>query len=51
MVGELNISSSEQAPGSAFHPRDENTTMNCGFLGSFWCNKKLDPERKIPDGS
>ena len=39
------ISRSEQAPGSVFHPRDENTKIDCGFLGPFWCNKKLDPER------
>ena len=38
-------SRSEQAPGSVFHPRDENTKIDCGFLGPFWCNKKLDPER------
>ena len=39
------ISWSEQAPGSVFHPRDENNQIDCGFLGPFWCNKKLDPER------
>ena len=38
-------SRSEQAPESVFHPRDENTKIDCGFLGPFWCNKKLDPER------
>ena len=38
-------SRSEQAPGSVFHPRDENTKIDCGFLGPFWCNKKFDPER------
>ena len=45
------MSRSEQATGSAFHPRDENTIMDCGFLGPFWCSKKIDPKRKIPDGS
>ena len=39
------ISRSEQAPGSVFHPRDENTKIDCGFLEPFCVNKKLDPER------
>ena len=38
-------SRSEQAPGSAFHPRDENNQIDCGFLGRFWCNKKFDSGR------
>ena len=38
-------SRSEQAPGSGFHPRDESTKIDCGFLGPQWCNTKIDPER------
>ena len=38
-------SRSEQAPGSEFHPRDESDKIDCGFLGPFWSNKTLDPER------
>ena len=38
-------SRSEQAPGSVFHPRDESEKINCDFLGPFWYNIKLDPER------
>ena len=34
-------SRSEQAPGSVFHPRDENTQIYCEFFGHFWCNKKI----------
>ena len=41
----LTISRSEQAPRSVFHPRDENTQIDCGFLGPFWCKKKLYPKR------
>jgi hypothetical protein len=38
-------SRSEQAPGSVFHPRDENGKIDCDFLQPFWCNIKVDPER------
>ena len=47
----LYISRSEQAPVSGFHPRDESTTINCGCLKPRWCDKTVDPERKIPDVS
>ena len=39
------ISRSEQAPGSVFHPRDENGKLDFDFLGPFWSNIKVDPER------
>ena len=38
------ISSSEQAPGNAFHPRDKSIKIDCGLLRPCLCNKK-DPER------
>ena len=37
-------SRSEQAPGCGFHPRDKSDTINCGFLGPPWCNKKVEPK-------
>ena len=37
-------SRSKEAPGSVFHPRDENGKIDCDFLGPFWCNIKVDPE-------
>ena len=33
-----------------FHPRDESGKNDCDFLGPFWCNIKVDPERKVPCG-
>ena len=39
------ISKSEQATGSVFHPRDESEQNYCDFLGPFWNNTKVDPER------
>ena len=44
-------SRSEQAPGSEFHPRDESEKNDCGFLGSSWCKKKVNPETYVPCGS
>ena len=44
-------SRSEQAPGSEFHPRDESENIYCGFLGTSWCNKKVNPETYVPCGS
>ena len=44
------ISWSEQAPGSLFHPCNESGIIDCDFLGPFWCNIKVDPERKVPCG-
>ena len=38
-------SRSEQAPRSVFHPRDKSGKNDCDFLGPFWCNIKVDPER------
>ena len=37
-------SRSEQAPESVFHPRDESEKNYCEFLGTSWCNIKVDPE-------
>ena len=34
-------SRSEQAPGSVFHPLDENTKIDCGFLGPFVVQLKI----------
>ena len=48
---DFGISRSEQAPGSGFHPRDESDKIGCGCLGPSWCNKKVDPKRKVPCGS
>ena len=39
------ISESEQAPGRVFHPSDDSEKNYCDFLGPFWCNIKVDPER------
>ena len=39
------ISWSEQAPGSFFHPCDKSEQNYCDFLGPSWCNIKVDPER------
>ena len=36
----IDISRSEQAPRSVFHPRDESDKIDCGFLGPRWCNKR-----------
>ena len=36
----VNISRSEQAPGSAFHPCDKSKKNYCGLLGPGWYNKK-----------
>ena len=44
-LSQIPKSRSEQAPGSAFHPRDENGKIYCDFLGPFRCNIKVDPER------
>ena len=38
-------SRSEQAPGSVFHPCDKSGKIDCDFLGPFWNNIKVDPER------
>ena len=45
MINALYTSRSEQAPGSVFHPRDENTKINCVFWDLFGEIKKIDPER------
>ena len=37
----------EQAPRSGFHPCDESDKLNFGFLGPFWCIKKVYPDRKV----
>ena len=29
----------------SIHPRDKSTKIDCGFFGTRWCNKKVDPER------
>ena len=44
-------SSSEQEPGSGFHPRDKNDKNDYGILGPSRSNKKIDPERQVPYGS
>ena len=42
---------SEQAPGSGVQPHYESDKTDYGFLGPFWCNKKLYPEREVSCGS
>ena len=50
MIGSKCLSRSEQAPGSVYHPREKSTKIDTVFLGPCWCNKKVDPERQIPNG-
>ena len=38
------ISRSEQAPASVFHPGDKSEKNDCYFLGPSGCNIKVDPE-------
>ena len=47
----FHISRSEQAPGSVFYPRDESGKIDCDFLGPFWCNIKVVPEKEVLSGS
>ena len=51
LYGITHTSRSEQAPGGEFHPRDKSENNDCGFLGPFWCNKKVNPEAYVPCGS
>ena len=37
-------SRSEQVPGSGFHPHYESDKIDYGFMGPFWCTKKLYPK-------
>ena len=41
------MSRSKQAQGSEFQPRDVSDKTDCGFFGPSWCNKKVDPEKKV----
>ena len=46
-----NISRSEQAQISGFCSRDKSDRSGCGFLGSPWCNEKVDPDIYVSYGS
>ena len=36
---------------SGFQPRENSDTIDCGILGRSWCNKNVDPEKKVSCGS